>query len=44
MTTDDKNKDENLQLMLIKKHQKYHHYYQVKLINMSFLRGRNIAI
>ena len=36
MTTDDKTKDDNT--ISTKKLQKYHHYHQVKLINMNMLQ------
>ena len=38
MATDDKIKDENYNLILKGKEQKYQHYYQVKLINRNILQ------
>ena len=38
MATNDKIKDENYNMILIEKQQKYKHYRQVKLINMNILQ------
>ena len=38
MTIDDKIKDEKLQHNINREAAKYHHYHQVKLININFLQ------
>ena len=39
-TVDDKVKDENYNMILTEKQQKYQHYQQLKLINMNILQAR----
>ena len=39
MTNDHQTKDENYNMILIEKLQKYQHYYQAKVTNMNILRA-----
>ena len=44
MTTDDKTRDKNCNMMLTGKQQKYEHYHLEKLINMNILYGKKYCL
>ena len=44
MTIDDKIGDENRNMILIEKQQKYQHYHLIKLINKNILQPKKVAI